>query len=120
MVLIHDGPVFDVPCVSPVWRSLRLGAEVAVVLDTISISLWLTFVLLSNMTVPLVSWQFLTSIARVGTMNEPLAISPVVHTVRAICLLSVSNTNAGDELRSGRLVAVAAMSPRVAGGSEAV
>ena len=66
------------------WRTSQLDAVVATVLDAISINLWLTVGLLSNITVLLVSWRFLMLVARVGTMNEPLVGSDV-HTVRGVC-----------------------------------
>ena len=74
-------------CGSPVWRSSRLCAVVATVPDAISISLWVTVGLFSNVTVFLVSWRFLTSVARVGTMNEPLVGSDVSYREgRVACL----------------------------------
>ena len=101
-------------------RSSRLDTVVATVPDAISISLWLTVGLLSNVTVFLVSGRLLASVARVGTMNEPLGVSPDVCTVRGVWLLSVSNAKAGDESRSARLVAVVVGSLWSAGVTEVV
>ena len=73
---------------------------VATVPNAISINLWLTIGLLSNVTMFLVSGRLLPLVTRVGTMNEPLGIYPDVRTVRGVWLLSVSITKVGDESRS--------------------